>query len=64
MRYIYLIILLLLFNGCSGNTQDKGDSMAIWCDKEKGVEYIRYYGGGLIVRIEQNGEMSTCKKIH
>ena len=40
------------------------DNMYVFCDKEKGVEYVLYKGykaGGLTIRTNADDSVSTCK---
>lgn len=63
-KLIILIIPILLLCGCSGKVDDKGSSYWTYCDKEYGVEYIRYgmgYQGGITVRLDENGNVIHCK---
>jgi uncharacterized lipoprotein NlpE involved in copper resistance len=51
--------------GSRSETMTKiADKMYVFCDKEKGVEYIQFDGykaGGLTIRKNADGSVSTCK---
>ena len=63
--------MALLFGGCNGEqkrTEITGSevftAVKTYCDKEKNVEYMFIksgYGGGLSLRYNTDGSVSTCK---
>ena len=75
MKVVLSILMLLVLNGCGvfvkgGNkvvdTYEHPTNVKIWCDKEKGVEYVLYDGykaGGLTLRRNVDGSVSTCEKM-
>lgn len=63
-KLIILIIPILLLCGCSEEVDGKNSPYWTYCDKEYGVEYIRYgqgYKGGITVRLDENGNVIHCK---
>jgi len=76
MKVVLSILMLLALNGCGGFVKSDGNKVVdsyeyptnvkIWCDKEKGVEYVLYDGykaGGLTLRRNVDGSVSTCEKM-
>jgi tRNA splicing endonuclease len=69
--------LILLLSGCDNVSKESknmttrseastkiSDDMYVFCDKEKGVEYLLYKdyrAGGLTIRTNADGSVSTCK---
>jgi hypothetical protein len=51
--------------GSRSETMTKiADEMYVFCDKEKGVEYLQFHGykaGGLTIRTNADGSVSICK---
>lgn len=63
-KIILLIIPILLLCGCNENVDEKGSIFKTYCDKKYGVEYIRephVYGGGITVRLDENGNVIHYK---
>lgn len=67
-KIILLIIPILLLCGCDEEAYDEVDGkngpLITYCDKKYGVEYIRelhVYGGGITVRLDENGNVIHCK---
>jgi hypothetical protein len=66
-KIILLIIPILLLCGCDaayGEVDEKKGPLITFCDKKYGVEYIRelhVYGGGITVRLDENGNVIHCK---
>lgn len=59
-KIILLIIPILLLCGCD----DANNDAVTYCDKKYGVEYLRephVYGGGITVRLDENGNVIHCK---
>ncbi len=62
---ILSIFAIFAFTGCedSGISTSKSDTLRVVCDNEKGVEYMGYRsgnGGGLSLRYNNDGSISTC----
>ena len=64
-KIILLIIPILLLCGCDeAGIDGKYSSLITYCDEKYGVEYIRelnVYGGGITVRLDENGNVIHCK---
>lgn len=74
------IAALVLFTGCDNSNQSKvaenvqtrseaytviATDMKVFCDKEKGVEYLvfdDYKQDGMTIRTNADGSVSTCKE--
>ena len=66
MKKVFLLIIsILLLTGCGSNDVDgKYSTLETYCDKKYGIEYIRdirTYGGGITVRLDENGNVIHCK---